>query len=80
MTETARPAGIKGRSRWIDIMRALTIWIVILGHMKVILPGVLVRWIYAFHMPAFFMLSGLTWKEPERISVRGYLGRMARTA
>lgn len=48
----------KKRVVWIDQLRALTFYTVILGHMSLAKP--LKDWVYSFHMPLFFMISGLT--------------------
>lgn len=49
---------MKGRVVWVDWAKALGIYFVVLGHY--ILPNAEVRgYIYMFHMPLFFFLSGL---------------------
>ena len=48
----------KGRVIWIDQLRGIAIFLVILGHVN--LPGKLNGFIYSFHMPLFFMITGLT--------------------
>lgn len=48
------------REHWVDTMKALLITSMVLGHT---LPdGVMVVLIYAFHMPAFFFLSGYLYR------------------
>lgn len=51
---------IKKRKRivWIDQLRAVTFIFVIFGHALSKCP--LKDWIYSFHMPLFFMITGLT--------------------
>ena len=52
---------MKKRLDYIDIMKAITIIMAICGHINY--PGispVLKRYLYAFHMPVFFVCSGLT--------------------
>lgn len=47
------------RIEWIDMMRGIGMFLVICGH--VFKPAGLnlwVKWIYSFHMPMFFMISG----------------------
>jgi acyltransferase len=44
------------RYPWIDHLKALGIFLVVVGHTA--LPETVHRWIYAFHMPLFFMISG----------------------
>lgn len=57
-----------GRVDWVDLYRGLAILLVVAGHVARGLgkPGIwhfegsgLDRWLYAFHMPAFFFASGL---------------------
>ena len=50
----------QGRLPWIDYAKTIGIWLVVLGHMKV-LSGK--PFIYMFHMAFFFMLSGYLYKR-----------------
>ena len=50
-----------GRIQWIDFLRGVGILLVVLGHMAN--PKQLNIWIYSFHMPLFFFLGGLTYKQ-----------------
>ena len=47
----------KKRIAWIDQLRGLAFYLVVLGHAGV--GGVLKNWLYSFHMPLFFIISGL---------------------
>ena len=57
----------KERIAWIDIAKAIAIFFIVLGHQ---LPsGPLCGYLYSFHVPLFFFLSGLTFntaKEPKK--------------
>lgn len=56
----------KKRIKWIDYAKMIGIVLVVFGHA---LPGCeLEKWIYSFHMPLFFFLSGITLKND-----RGYI-------
>lgn len=46
------------RIEWIDVAKALAIILVGIGHYNC--PRGLQIWIYSFHMPLFFILSGVT--------------------
>ena len=46
------------RVEWIDEAKALAIILVGVGHYSC--PEGLLTWIYTFHMPLFFILSGIT--------------------
>lgn len=43
------------RIHWIDMAKGIGMFLVMFGHME---TGLLGRWIYSFHMPLFFFLSG----------------------
>lgn len=48
------------RILWIDYAKAFAMFFVIVGHVKY--GNYLSNWIYSFHMPLFFLLSGITLK------------------
>ncbi len=50
------------RIEWVDIAKGLGILLVIIGHC-VYLGGGIHNWIFSFHMPLFFMLSGFFVRE-----------------
>jgi fucose 4-O-acetylase-like acetyltransferase len=50
-----------GRILWIDFAKVIGIWLVYLGHSKI--PPFAHQYIYAFHMPLFFFISGYLEKE-----------------
>ena len=47
---------VSKRYDWVDWLKAFGIVLVMLGHLQ--LPGWFRSWIYSFHMPLFFMVSG----------------------
>jgi acyltransferase len=49
------------REKWIDNAKVIGIYLVVLGHFQ-LLPQFADHFIYAFHMPLFFLLSGLLHK------------------
>ena len=51
---------LKNREPWIDWSKTILIFLMVLGHNK--LPGLERTWIYGFHMPAFFIISGYLFK------------------
>lgn len=57
------------RNDGLDIAKGLGIILVVLGHNWIVLDsmGELFRVIYSFHMPLFFVLSGVFLKESERL-------------
>jgi fucose 4-O-acetylase-like acetyltransferase len=50
------------RVKWIDFAKGITILLVILGHT---VGGIMRGMIFSFHMPFFFILSGITFKYSE---------------
>ena len=59
------PPVSKERIEWIDIARGLGLLLVFVGHIH---PPYITTWIYTFHMPLFFFLSGMVfsmhpWKD-----------------
>lgn len=46
-----------GRVEWIDATRGLAMVLIVLGHVAP--PGSLQTWVFSFHVPLFFFLSGL---------------------
>lgn len=69
---SARQVSCAGRIEYIDIAKAIGIFCVLLGH--TVDSNTLIKTIvYAFHMPAFFMLSGFTLKSRNNINI----GRLA---
>ncbi|MDV4150288.1 acyltransferase family protein [Clostridium sp. AL.422] len=48
----------KDRLLWIDVMKGLGITLVLMGHVSQ--NELLTNWIFSFHMPMFFFISGIT--------------------
>ncbi len=65
------------RVEWIDTAKALGIILVVLGHTYDI-PHWLYCLIYGFHMPLFFLLSGLTYRYDPNISFGNYVIKLAK--
>ncbi len=61
---------------WIDNAKAIGIFLVVLGHLK--LPHWLTYDIYAFHMPLFFFLSGYTFQTRGNPHASAFLFKKAR--
>lgn len=63
---------------WIDIAKGIGILLMIFGHCDYI--GTAQRWVYSFHMPLFFVLSGVlySYKEEHKLTVRDMLIRKAK--
>lgn len=64
------------RLNWLDIAKGIAILLMVLGHTSI--PSVLSNFIWAFHMPLFFIASGWTtnWQKTDFI---GFTKRKLRT-
>ena len=51
------------RIEWIDTLRGFAMFYVILGHAFVTKSNFIRKYIYSFHMPLFFFISGMTSKK-----------------
>ncbi len=69
----------KGRIIWIDQLRGIAFFFVILGH--VALPKEMQSLIYSFHMPLFFLISGLTVNRKKLIDthIKDYVIKQAKS-
>ena len=72
MSETNAKGPMSQRIEWLDVAKGLGIIFVIYGH--TIFKDELWRiWIYSFHMPLFFFLSGITYNEEKYSDGRKFL-------
>ena len=78
-SDTVAPQPARGRVSWIDAAKGLGIVLIVLGHVaSVESPSALYVYIYAFHVPLFFFISGLTLK-PGREAFGAMLGGKLRS-
>lgn len=66
------------RNYHVDNAKSLGVFLVILGHVWSA-PPELLKWIYSFHMPAFFILSGYFF-DPDKVKRNGRASYMLRRA
>lgn len=70
---------VQNRVTYIDIAKAIGIYLVILGH--VVDSGTPIKtFLYSFHMPLFFVLTGMTYKWPKDSSWATIKERLTRYA
>lgn len=63
------------RVEYVDVAKAIAIFLVVLGHPRPVEDyGSLEQFLYAFHMPLFFMLSGIFLKQKNHYDVQTWLG------
>lgn len=55
------------RKRYVDYLKGIAIILVVLGHINSY-NGFVKAWIYSFHMPLFFVATGITTKSRTQIS------------
>lgn len=68
------------RIEWIDLCKGLGIFLVVIGHTSIAqISQTLYDWIYSFHMPMFYMLSGMVFNPAKYNSFRTYLQRRVKT-
>ena len=60
---------------WVYWAKAIGIFLVLWGHE--IIPHILLSWIFSFHMPLFFFLSGYLTKNKHTIEFRQYIKKYA---
>ena len=53
----------KKRLMWVDVTKGFLMILVVIGHYPGEVDFPFITYIYWFHMPAFFLLSGLFFKE-----------------
>ncbi|MCD4694754.1 MAG: acyltransferase family protein, partial [Bacteroidales bacterium] len=51
----------KQRFEWIDIAKGIGILLVVYGHCQP--PPLIEKFVYAFHMPLFFFISGFLFRH-----------------
>lgn len=66
-----------GRINWLDFAKGIGIILVVLGH--AILPTEYAIWIFSFHMPLFFFLSGYLFSENKFKTLNLFIKRKAST-
>lgn len=66
-----------GRVDWVDITKGIAIFLMVCGHTGI--PKSLSNWIWSFHMPLFFFMSGLLYNPDKYICLGGLLKKRLRT-
>ena len=61
---------MNNRKCWLDIAKGIAIFLMVIGHTSI--PSVVSNFVYAFHMPLFFIASGLA-SDYDRHTWGGYV-------
>ena len=56
---------VKNRIDWADISKGIGILLVVFAHLQI--PGIVLKFVFSFHMPLFVLISGYFFK-PEKLS------------
>lgn len=67
----------KQRQAWIDVLKGVGMILVVIGHTSE--KNVLNDWVYTFHMPLFFALSGYLWEQKSGIDFKSFLFKRVRS-
>jgi len=67
------------RIYWVDNLKAFGILLVMAGHMESINPSLLRDYIYSFHVPLFFFISGFLFQPEKYQSPREFITRKLST-
>lgn len=60
---------LKRRIEWVDVVKGMAVPLIIIGHTSQ--SAAFITYIYSFHMPLFFLLSGYTSKRAEDVKTYG---------
>ena len=63
----------KQRDNWIDLAKAIGMYLIFIGHYGANI-GAANNWVFSFHVPLFFLLSGLL----ENYNERGFVKNLIR--
>ncbi len=59
------------RNLQLDVLKGIGILLVIIGHISG--NGILNKWIYSFHMPLFFFISGVIYYLSNKVDVKSFI-------
>ena len=68
---------MSGRIEWLDLAKGMAIFLMVCGHTSI--PGNVSNWIWSFHMPLFFLVSGMLFFPERYPSFGGFLKKRCRT-
>lgn len=64
------------RIKWIDLTKGIAIFLMVCGHTSI--PSWLSNWIWSFHMPLFFIISGMLF-NPTKYNLKNFIKRRIHT-
>lgn len=67
------------RVNWIDILRGLSMFLVVWGHAFPSNKGIIRKYIYSFHMPIFYFISGLTCSKDLDLDFKSFIKKKTKS-
>lgn len=68
---------MKERVYWCDIAKSIGIFLMVCGHTSI--PSIISNWIYSFHMPLFFIISGFFFSKKGEGMLAPYIIRKVKS-
>lgn len=67
----------KNRIEWIDMSKGIAIFLMVIGHTSI--PEIGAKFIWSFHMPLFFIVSGFLYKEENNRAFFPFLRKISKS-
>lgn len=61
------------RIKWIDLTKGVAIFLMVCGHTGI--PSLISNWIWSFHMPLFFIISGMLFCPTKYTNIQKFIHR-----
>ena len=65
------------RIKWIDLTKGVAIFLMVCGHTGI--PSLISNWIWSFHMPLFFIISGMLFCPTKYTNIQKFIHRRIQT-
>ena len=59
------------RIKWIDLTKGVAIFLMVCGHTGI--PSLISNWIWSFHMPLFFIISGMLFCPTKYTNIQKFI-------
>jgi len=64
---------MKKHEEWIDNLKGLGIIIIVFGHSCYPSDSILIRYVFTFHVPLFFFISGFLFTRKKEVNTFNYI-------